>query len=75
MLKYYFPFYKNKFCFSAGLLFFPYLQQLEVPKNMGFGGVPVKQHTGENARKLVKTGSKNGLNFFTHAIMSPELWK
>ena len=30
---------------------------------MGFGGVPVKHHLGENARKLVKTGAKNALDF------------
>ena len=34
---------------------------------MGFGGVPLKQHIDENARKLVKTGPKNGPDFFTHA--------
>ena len=47
--KYYFPFYKNKFCFSAKSLFFPYYQQLEEPRKKGFGGVPLKQHIGENA--------------------------
>ena len=34
---------------------------------MGFRGVLIKQHIGENARKLVKTGLKNGSDFFTHA--------
>ena len=66
MLKYYFPFYKKKFCFSAGSLIFPYSQPLEIPRKMGFGGVPLKQHIGENAKKLVKTGPKNGPDFFTH---------
>ena len=64
--KYYFPFYKNKFCFSARSLFFPYSQELEEPREMGFGGVLLKQHIGENARKLVKTGAKNTLDFFAH---------
>ena len=63
MLKYYFPFYKNKFCFLARSLFFPYFQQLEEPRKMGFGGVPLKQHIGENARKLKKTGAKNARFF------------
>ena len=67
MLKYYFPFYKNKFCFSAGSRFFPYSQQLEEPRKMGFGGVPLIQHIEENARKLAKTGVKNALDFFAHA--------
>ena len=67
MLKYYFPFYKNKFRFTAGSLFFPYPQQLEEPRKMGFEGVPLKQRSGENERKLVKTGPKNGPDFFTHA--------
>ena len=52
MLKYYFP------------LFFPYSQQLEEPRKIGFGGVPLKQHIRENARKLVKTGAKRALDFF-----------
>ena len=34
---------------------------------MGFGGVPLEQRSGVNARKLVKTGPKNGPDFFTHA--------
>ena len=34
---------------------------------MGFEGVPLEQHIGENARKLVKTGPKNRPDFFTHA--------
>ena len=67
MLEYYFPFYKQKFCFSAGSLLFPYSEPLEIPRKMGFGDVPLKQHIGENARKLVKTGPKNGPDFFTHA--------
>ena len=67
MLKYYFSFYKNKFCFSAGSLIFPYFQLLEEPRKTDFGGVPLKQHIGENARKLVKTGAKRALNFFAHA--------
>ena len=49
--KCYLPFYKNKFYISAGSLFFPYFQQLEVPKKMGFGGVPLKQHFGEKGSK------------------------
>ena len=65
----YFPFYKNKFCFSARLLFFSYSQQLEEPSKIGFGGVPLKQHIGENARKLVKTGAKRALDFLAHAHM------
>ena len=70
MLKYYFPFYKNKFHFSAiRSLFFPYFQQLEEPRKIGFGGVPLKQHRGENSRKLVKTGAKRALDFFAHAHM------
>ena len=69
MLKYYFTFYKNKFCFSARLLFFPYCQQLEEPRKIGFGGVPLKQHSGENSKKLVKTGAKRALDFFAHAHM------
>ena len=64
MLKYYFPFYKNKFCFSARSLFFPYSQQLEEPRKKGFGGVPLQQHIGENTRKLVKMGPKNGPFFY-----------
>ena len=67
MLKYYFPFYKNKLCFSARLLFFPFSQRLEEPRKIGFGGAPLKQHIGENARKLVKTGAKRALDFFAHA--------
>ena len=68
MRKYYFPFYKNKFCFSARSLLFPYsLIQLEEPRKIGFGGVPLKQHIGENARKLVKTGAKRTLDFFARA--------
>ena len=67
MLKYYFSFYKNKFCFSARLLIFPYSQQLEEPRKIVFGGVPLKQHSGENSRKLVKTGAKRALDFFAHA--------
>ena len=51
MLKYYFPFYF----------------QLEEPRKIGFGGVPLKQHIRENARKLVKTGAKRALDFFSHA--------
>ena len=31
---------------------------------MGFGGVPLKQHIVKNARKIVKTGAKNALDFF-----------
>ena len=63
-----FPFYKNNFVFQpAGSLFFPYSQQLEEPIKMGFGGVPLKQHAGKIARKLLKTGTKNALDFFTHA--------
>ena len=64
MLKYYFPFYKNKFCFLAGALFFSYSQQLEESRKMGVGGVPIKQHIRENARKLVKTGAKRALDLF-----------
>ena len=67
MLKYYFPFYKNKFCFSARLLFFPYLKQLQNPRKIDFGGVPLKQNIRENARKLVITGAKRALDFFAHA--------
>ena len=67
MLKYYFPFYKNKFCFSASLLFSPYSQLVEEPRKKCFGGVPLKQHIGENAKKLVKTGAKRALDFFAHA--------
>ena len=67
MLKYYFLFYKNKFCFLARSLFFPYSQQLEEPRKIGFVGVPLKQYIGENARKLVKTGAKRALDFFAHA--------
>ena len=48
-------------------LFFPYSQQLEEHKKIGFGSVPLKQHIGENARKLVKTGAKRALDFFAHA--------
>ena len=66
-VKYYFPFYKNKFCFSAMSLFFPHSQLLEEPRKIGFGGVPLKQHVGENARKLVKTSAKRALDFFAHA--------
>ena len=40
---------------------------------MGFGGVPLKQHIGENARKLVKTGAKNVLDFLAHAHMLTKL--
>ena len=72
MSKYYFPFYKNKFCFSARLLFFPYSQQLEEPRKIDFGGVPLKQYIGEDARKIVKTGAKS-LDFFAHAHM-PLIW-
>ena len=69
MLKSYCAFYKNMFCFSVGSLFFPYSQQLELPRKMDFGGVPLKQNIGENARKLVKTDPKTKtLNFFTHAL-------
>ena len=64
MLKYYFPFYKNNFCFSARSPFFPYSQQLEEPRKIGFGGLPLKQHIRENARKLVKTGAKRAPDFF-----------
>ena len=46
-----FHFTKKKFCFSAGLLFFPYSQPLEIPRKMGFGSVPLKQHR----RKCEKT--------------------
>ena len=67
ILKYDFPFYKNTFCFSAGSLFFPYSQQLEEPRKLGFGGVPLKPNIGENARKLVKTDAKKALDFFAHA--------
>ena len=67
MLKYYFPFYKNKFCFSARSLFLPYSQQLEEPRKMDFGDVPLIQHIGENARKLANTGAENALDFFAHA--------
>ena len=70
MLKYYFPFYKNKFCFSARSLFFPYTQQIKEPRKRGFGGVPLKQHIGANARKLMKTGAKRALDFFAHAHIS-----
>ena len=69
MLKYYFPFYKKKCCFSARTLFFPYSQPLEVPRKIGFGGVLLKQSSGKNARKPVKTGPKNGPDIFTHAHM------
>ena len=67
MVQYYFPFYKNNICFSARSLFFSYSQQVEEPRKIGFGGVPLKQRSGANARKLVKTGPKNGPDFFTHA--------
>ena len=43
--------------------------QLEEPRRMGFGGVPLKEHIGEYARKLVKTGAKYALDFFAHAHM------
>ena len=67
MFKYYFPFYKNKFCFSARLLLFPHSQQIKESTEIGFGGVPLKQHIGENTRTLVKTGAKRALDFFAHA--------
>ena len=40
--KFYFPFYKNKFGFSAGSIFFSYSQHVKVPIKTGFEGVPVK---------------------------------
>ena len=40
--KCYFTFYKNKFCFSAGSIFFPYFQHVKVPIKTGFEGVPLK---------------------------------
>ena len=40
--KCYFPFYKNKFGFSAGSIFFPYSQHVKVPIKTGFEGVPLK---------------------------------
>ena len=71
MLKYYFPSYKNKLCFSARLLFFPYSQQLEEPRKIGFGGMPIK---------LVKADAKRALDFFAHAhifmfLRTPDLIK
>ena len=48
-LKYYLPVYKKKFYFSAGTLFFPYSQPLEVPRKMSFGGVLLKQRSGKNS--------------------------
>ena len=67
MLKYYFPFYENNFCFSARSPFFPYSQQLEEPRKIGFGGLPLKQHIRENARKLGKNWCKKSARFFSHA--------
>ena len=46
--------------------YFPYSQQLEVPRKIDFGRVPLKQHIGKNERKLMKTGPKIALDFFTH---------
>ena len=40
--KCYFPFYENKFGFSAGSIFFPYFQHVKVPIKTGFEGVPLK---------------------------------
>ena len=40
--KWYFPFYKNKFGFSAGSIFFSYSQHFKVPIKTGFKGVPLK---------------------------------
>ena len=47
--------------------FFPHSQQLEISRKIVFGGVLLKQLTGENARKLLKMGPKCGPDFFAHA--------
>ena len=70
----------EKFCYTvtyvkilfSRLLFFPYSQQLEEPRKIGFGGVPLKQHIEENARKLVKTSANRALDFFAHAHINKD---
>ena len=42
MSKCYFPFYKNKFGFLAGSIFFSYSEHVKVPIKTGFEGVPPK---------------------------------